>query len=128
MNSTAASCIVTESYLKHLDRNDIILFVLDTDDKISERTTRELKRNEELDKKNIFVYRTNDNNPQVFLRSFKKISTSHYNKRQNILNYLKKVINLLSMMLLNAILIIVTHIKKKHCLQSINMNPLIENK
>lgn len=51
MNSTAASCIVTESYLKHLDRNDIILFVLDTDDKISERTTRELKRNEELDKK-----------------------------------------------------------------------------
>lgn len=52
----ATTCDVVSSYMRRLDRSDIIVFLIDNEDGINEGTMKEVKRGRELKKKSIFLF------------------------------------------------------------------------
>ncbi|MGD1817258.1 MAG: hypothetical protein ACPKNR_09520 [Pleomorphochaeta sp.] len=81
-DAPGASKNVTDSYLLELERNHIILFIIDEKDELSSGTLLELERTNILYKKNTVIYRTNSNNPHKKLDSYENIKFKHYNKKQ----------------------------------------------
>ncbi len=80
-DAPGASCNVTDSYLQELERNNIVLFIIDEDDELSPGTLQELERTNILNMKNTVIYRTTSKDPHKKLDSYKNIQFNHYNKK-----------------------------------------------
>ncbi len=80
-DAPGASCNVTDSYLQELERNNIVLFIIDEEDELSQGTLQEIERTNILNMKNTVIYRTNSKDPHKKLDSYKNIQFNHYNKK-----------------------------------------------